>query len=52
MRLRRVGVRNYRSIVDSGIVDIEDRATVLIGKNEQDKPGDRRDVSPVACARY
>jgi len=37
MRLRRVRVRNYRSIVDSGIVDVEDRATVLIGKNEQGK---------------
>ncbi len=37
MRLQRARVRNYRSIVDSGEVDIEDRVTVLIGKNEQGK---------------
>jgi len=37
MRLRRVQVQNYRSIVDSGIVAIEDKVTVLVGKNEQGK---------------
>lgn len=37
MRLQRVRVQNYRSIVDSGIVEIEDRVTVLVGKNEQGK---------------
>lgn len=37
MRLRRVKVENYRSIVDSGIVNIEDVVTVLIGKQEQGK---------------
>ena len=37
MKLRRVQVQNYRSIVDSGVVDIEERVTVIIGKNEQGK---------------
>jgi len=37
MRLRKAQVRNYRAIVDSGVVDLEDRVTVLIGKNEQGK---------------
>jgi len=37
MRLERVRVQNYRSIVDSGVVEIADRVTVLIGKNEQGK---------------
>lgn len=37
MRLQRVRVENYRSIVDSGVVNIEDVVTVLIGKNEQGK---------------
>lgn len=37
MKLRRVRVQNYRSIVDSGTVNIEDCVTVLIGKNEQGK---------------
>lgn len=37
MILRRVNVQNFRSIVDSGSVDIEEGITVLIGKNEQGK---------------
>ncbi len=37
MKLRRILVQNYRSIVDSGVIEIEDRVTVLIGKNEQGK---------------
>jgi predicted ATP-dependent endonuclease of OLD family len=37
MKLKRVQVQNFRSIVNSGNVDIEDRVTVLIGKNEQGK---------------
>jgi len=37
MRLVRAQVRNYRAVVDSGAVDIEDRVTVLVGKNEQGK---------------
>ncbi len=37
MKLRRVQVQNFRSIVDSATVDVEDRVTVLIGKNEQGK---------------
>jgi predicted ATP-dependent endonuclease of OLD family len=37
MKLRRVQVQNFRSIVDSEIVDIEERVTVLVGKNEQGK---------------
>src|SRR2546426_2693622 len=37
MKLRRAHVQNFRSIVDSGIVDIEERLTAIIGKNEQGK---------------
>lgn len=37
MRLSKAQVQNFRAIVDSGIVDIQDRVTVLIGKNEQGK---------------
>jgi len=37
MKLSSVRVQHFRSIVDSGKVDIEDRVTVLIGKNEQGK---------------
>ncbi len=37
MKLRAVRVWNYRSIVDSGFVEVTDRVTVLIGKNEQGK---------------
>jgi predicted ATP-dependent endonuclease of OLD family len=37
MKLRRAQIQNFRSIVDSGVVDIEDRVTVVIGKNEQGK---------------
>ena len=37
MILRRARVENFRSIVDSGEVVIEEGTTVLIGKNEQGK---------------
>ncbi len=37
MRLLKVRLQNYRSIVDSGGVNIEDVVTVLIGKQEQGK---------------
>ena len=37
MKLRQARVQNFRSIVDSGKVDIEEGVTVLIGKNEQGK---------------
>lgn len=37
MKLRRAQIQNFRSIVDSGVVEIEDRVTVVIGKNEQGK---------------
>ena len=37
MRLRAAEVSNYRSIVNSGLVELEDRVSVLIGKNEQGK---------------
>lgn len=37
MRLRRAQIQNYRSIVDSGVVNIEEVVTVLIGRNEQGK---------------
>lgn len=37
MRLKAVRIQNFRSIVDSELVPIEDKVTVLVGKNEQGK---------------
>jgi hypothetical protein len=37
MKLKKARVQTYRSIVDSGDVDVEDGVTVIIGKNEQGK---------------
>lgn len=37
MEIAKVRIQNYKSIVDSGKVDINPRLTVLIGKNEQGK---------------
>lgn len=37
MKLKKVLIQNYRSIVDTGPVDVEDGVTVVIGKNEQGK---------------
>jgi predicted ATP-dependent endonuclease of OLD family len=37
MRLERALVQNFRSIVNSTLVDIDNRVTVIVGKNEQGK---------------
>jgi AAA ATPase domain len=37
MKVTKIRVQTYRSIVDSGIVDVEEGVTVVIGKNEQGK---------------
>lgn len=37
MKLSRVHIQTFRSIVDSGRVNVEEGVTVLIGKNEQGK---------------
>ena len=37
MKLLRAQIQNFRSFVDGGIVDIDDRVTVIIGKNEKGK---------------
>lgn len=37
MKIAKVRVQNYKSIVDSGEVDIDPKLTILIGKNEQGK---------------
>ena len=37
MKLKKAHVQNYRSIVDSGPIEVEDGVTVIIGKNEQGK---------------
>lgn len=37
MKFSKVRVQTYRSIVDSGVVGIEDGVTVVIGRNEQGK---------------
>src|SRR6266704_384384 len=42
MKIRAVQVTNFRSVVDSEPVEITDRVTVLIGKNEQGKTNSLR----------
>ena len=37
MKLRRYRVREFRSIWDSGIIEVDERATCLVGKNESGK---------------
>ena len=37
MKLQRAHIHTFRSIVDSGEIDFEDRLSVVIGKNEQGK---------------
>jgi len=37
MKLSRIHVQTYRSIVDSGNVEVDENVTVVIGKNEQGK---------------
>jgi len=37
VKLVKVRVQNFKSIVDSGVVKIEESVTVLVGKNEQGK---------------
>ena len=37
MKLRQYRVREFRSIWDSGLIEIEDRKTCLVGKNESGK---------------
>lgn len=37
MKIAKVRVQNYKSIVDSGEVEIDPKLTILIGKNEQGK---------------
>jgi predicted ATP-dependent endonuclease of OLD family len=44
VKLAWVRVQNFRSIVDSGSVEIEEAVTVLIGKNEQGKTNFLRGV--------
>jgi hypothetical protein len=42
MRLKSAQVSNYKAITYSGVVEIEERVTVLIGKNEQGKTSFQR----------
>jgi len=37
MRIKKVRIRNFRSIIDSGEISLDDKITVLLGKNEQGK---------------
>lgn len=37
MRLKSFRIQNYRSILDSGIVEVEDTRTILVGPNEAGK---------------
>ena len=45
MKLQRVRVQNFRSVVDSGDVAICERLTVIIGKNEQGKTNFLRGIT-------
>jgi predicted ATP-dependent endonuclease of OLD family len=51
MKLIRVRIQNFRSIVDSTPVDIEERVTVLIGKNEQGKTTFMKGLASFASQR-
>lgn len=37
MRLKKVRVQNYRSIIDSGEIEVERLKTILVGPNEAGK---------------
>ena len=37
MRIKKVRIRNFRSIIDTGEISLDDKITVLLGKNEQGK---------------
>ncbi len=37
MRIRKVRIRNFRSIIDTGEVSLDENITLLLGKNEQGK---------------
>ena len=37
MRIKKVRIRNFRSIIDSGEISLDDKITILLGKNEQGK---------------
>ena len=50
MKLFRTRIQNYRSIVDSGVVELEERVTVLIGKNEQGKTNFQRGLATLSSA--
>lgn len=55
MKLVRARVQNYRSIEDSGWVDIDERITALVGKNESGKTAFMQalfKLSPVEPASY
>lgn len=55
MKLVRARVQNYRSIEDSGWVDIEEGITALVGKNESGKTAFMQalfKLSPIEPAVY
>ncbi len=37
MRIKNVRIRNFRSIIDTGEITLDDKITLLLGKNEQGK---------------
>jgi len=37
MRIKKVRVRNFRSIIDTGEISLDEKITILLGKNEQGK---------------
>jgi len=37
MRVKKVRIRNFRSIIDSGEISLDEKITILLGKNEQGK---------------
>jgi len=37
MRIKKVRIRNFRSIIDTGEISLDEKITLLLGKNEQGK---------------
>ncbi|MDK2864890.1 MAG: ATPase domain [Thermotogota bacterium] len=37
MRIKKVRIRNFRSIVDTGEISLDEKITLLLGENEQGK---------------
>ena len=48
MRLKTFRIRNYRSIIDTGVVEVDDEKTILVGPNEAGKSAILRALQQVS----